>query len=108
MDDLPQSVPDTTPQEPRLLPSYHQAARQVRWADRTHTRARRRYNTLKPWKATRPPAASLPGDSIVSRSLTRLQAVLLGAAVLAGLVLATSGLFAVGSRQWFWSDAFHV
>src|SRR5438132_7340832 len=44
----------------------------------------------------------------VTRSLTRLQAVLLGAGVLAGLALATVGLFAVGSRQWLWSDSFHV
>src|SRR5213593_3398856 len=45
---------------------------------------------------------------IVSRSLSRLQLILLGAVVLTGLVLATVGLFAVGSRQWFWNDAFHV
>jgi len=34
--------------------------------------------------------------------------ILLGAVVLTGLVLATVGLFAVGSRQWFWNDAFYV
>jgi len=44
----------------------------------------------------------------VSRSLSRVQAVLLGAAVLTGLVLAVGGLFAVGSRQWFWDDALTV
>jgi phospholipid/cholesterol/gamma-HCH transport system substrate-binding protein len=44
----------------------------------------------------------------MSRSLSRLQAVLLGTAVVLGLGLLTSGLFAVGSRQWLWSDTFHV
>jgi phospholipid/cholesterol/gamma-HCH transport system substrate-binding protein len=41
----------------------------------------------------------------VSRSLTRLQALALGLVMLLGLVLAGSGLFAVGSRGWFGKDA---
>ncbi len=44
----------------------------------------------------------------MSRSLSVLQAVLLGAVVLLGAGLATGGLFAVGSRQWFGAGAFHV
>jgi phospholipid/cholesterol/gamma-HCH transport system substrate-binding protein len=44
----------------------------------------------------------------MSRTLSRFQAVILGAVVLAGLALAACGLFAVGSRQWLWSDTFHV
>src|SRR5437899_2083056 len=44
----------------------------------------------------------------MSRSLSFLRAMILGGAVLAGLALASAGLFAVGSRQWRWSDTFHV
>ncbi len=44
----------------------------------------------------------------MSRSLTRLQAVLLGVAFLFGLGLAGTGLYAVGNRQWLGSDTFHV
>jgi len=44
----------------------------------------------------------------MSRSLTRLQAILLGGVVLAGLLLTAVGVFAVGSRQWLWNDTFHV
>jgi phospholipid/cholesterol/gamma-HCH transport system substrate-binding protein len=44
----------------------------------------------------------------MSRSLSYLRALILGGAVLAGLALAAAGLFAVGSRQWRWSDTFHV
>jgi hypothetical protein len=44
----------------------------------------------------------------VSRSLSRLQAVLLGAVVLVGLALTGAGLFVVGSRGWFGHDALHV
>jgi phospholipid/cholesterol/gamma-HCH transport system substrate-binding protein len=44
----------------------------------------------------------------VSRSLSRIQAVLLGLVVLAALALAGAGLHAVGTRQWLWSDTFHV
>jgi phospholipid/cholesterol/gamma-HCH transport system substrate-binding protein len=44
----------------------------------------------------------------MSRSLSRLQATILGVVVLASLVLAAGGLFAVGNRQWLWKDTFHV
>ena len=44
----------------------------------------------------------------MSRSLSKLQAVFLGAVVVAGLALTGAGVFAVGSRQWLWSDTFHV
>jgi phospholipid/cholesterol/gamma-HCH transport system substrate-binding protein len=44
----------------------------------------------------------------VSRSLSRLQAVFLGAVVLLGAGLGVLGLFAVGSRGWFGNDALHV
>jgi phospholipid/cholesterol/gamma-HCH transport system substrate-binding protein len=44
----------------------------------------------------------------MSRSLSRWQAVLLGVVVLLGLGLTGGGLFAVGNRQWLWSDTFHV
>jgi phospholipid/cholesterol/gamma-HCH transport system substrate-binding protein len=44
----------------------------------------------------------------VSRSLSRLQALLLGAVVLAGLLLAGAGLYAIGSRGWFGKDALNV
>jgi phospholipid/cholesterol/gamma-HCH transport system substrate-binding protein len=44
----------------------------------------------------------------MSRSLTRLQAILLGVVFLSGLGLAGTGLYAVGNRQWLWSDTFHV
>jgi phospholipid/cholesterol/gamma-HCH transport system substrate-binding protein len=44
----------------------------------------------------------------VSRSLTRLQALLLGVVVLLGTALAVGGLFAVGSRGWYGRDALHV
>jgi phospholipid/cholesterol/gamma-HCH transport system substrate-binding protein len=44
----------------------------------------------------------------MSRSLTRFQAIVLGVVVLLGLGLAGTGVFAVGSRQWLWSDTFHV
>jgi len=44
----------------------------------------------------------------MSRSLSRLQAVVLGLIVLTGLLLAATGLFAVGSRHWLWNDTFHV
>jgi phospholipid/cholesterol/gamma-HCH transport system substrate-binding protein len=44
----------------------------------------------------------------VSRSLSRLQALLLGAVVLVGSGLAVGGVFAVGSRGWFGKDALHV
>lgn len=44
----------------------------------------------------------------MTRSLTRFQAILLGGAILLGLILGTLGLFAVGSRQWWWSKTFHL
>jgi phospholipid/cholesterol/gamma-HCH transport system substrate-binding protein len=44
----------------------------------------------------------------VSRSLSPLQALLLGAVVLAGLALGAAGLFAVGGNTWPWSHAFHL
>ncbi len=42
----------------------------------------------------------------MSRALTRLQAALLGAAVLAGLALGGWGLFRVGDRQQLWAETF--
>jgi outer membrane protein OmpA-like peptidoglycan-associated protein len=44
----------------------------------------------------------------MSRTLTRVQAIILGAAVLVGSVLGVGGLFAIGSRAWPWRDAFDV
>jgi outer membrane protein OmpA-like peptidoglycan-associated protein len=44
----------------------------------------------------------------VSRSLSRWQALVLGVVVLLGLALAVAGVFAVGSRGWYGSDALHV
>jgi phospholipid/cholesterol/gamma-HCH transport system substrate-binding protein len=44
----------------------------------------------------------------MSRQLTRVQAALLGLVVLAGLGLTGTGLFAIGKRQWLWSETFHV
>jgi phospholipid/cholesterol/gamma-HCH transport system substrate-binding protein len=44
----------------------------------------------------------------VSRSLTTLQAVVLGLVVLVGIGLGVLGLFAVGSRGWLGKDALHV
>jgi phospholipid/cholesterol/gamma-HCH transport system substrate-binding protein len=37
-----------------------------------------------------------------------VQAVLLGVSFVFGLGLAGTGLYAVGNRQWLWSDTFHV
>lgn len=48
------------------------------------------------------------GEIHVSRSLTRLQAILLGLVVLAGLGLAVGGLFTVGSTYWPWNNTFEV
>jgi outer membrane protein OmpA-like peptidoglycan-associated protein len=42
----------------------------------------------------------------VSRALTRLQAIILGATVLAGIGLGAWGLFQVGERQRLWNDSF--
>lgn len=44
----------------------------------------------------------------MSRSLSRVQAVLLGVVVLAGLGLGALGLFAIGSRQLLWADTLHL
>src|SRR5262245_47810967 len=44
----------------------------------------------------------------MSRSLSKLQALLLGLAVVLGVGLAAVGLITVASRQGFWSDHFHV
>ena len=44
----------------------------------------------------------------MSHSLSRLQAVTLGVVFLAGMLLAGTGLYAVGNRQWLWNDTFHV
>jgi len=44
----------------------------------------------------------------VSRSLSSLQALVLGVVVLTAAGLAVGGLFAVGSRGWFGKDALHV
>jgi phospholipid/cholesterol/gamma-HCH transport system substrate-binding protein len=44
----------------------------------------------------------------VSRSLTRLQAILLGLVVLTGLALGIGGLFAVGGKYWPWNDTFDL
>jgi phospholipid/cholesterol/gamma-HCH transport system substrate-binding protein len=44
----------------------------------------------------------------VSRSLSGLQAIILGSVVLAGLGLGIAGLFTVGSRHWPWNEPFTV
>jgi phospholipid/cholesterol/gamma-HCH transport system substrate-binding protein len=44
----------------------------------------------------------------LSRSLSRLQAFVLGFVVLAGIALAAGGLFVVGSRGWYGRDSLHV
>jgi phospholipid/cholesterol/gamma-HCH transport system substrate-binding protein len=44
----------------------------------------------------------------VSRSLSFLQAVVLGAVVLVGLALGTVGLLAIGGPYWPWNSTFHV
>ncbi len=44
----------------------------------------------------------------MSRSLSGLQALILGAVVLASVALGIAGLFSVGSRGWFGKDALHV
>lgn len=44
----------------------------------------------------------------MSRSLSRLQAVLLGLGVILGLGLGVFGLFSIGAQQWLWSKTFHL
>lgn len=50
----------------------------------------------------------LAEELLVSRSLSRLQALILGIIVLGGLGLAGFGLFVVGSRAWSSADDFHL
>jgi phospholipid/cholesterol/gamma-HCH transport system substrate-binding protein len=49
-----------------------------------------------------------PGDDNVSRSLSGLQALILGLVVVVATGLGVVGIFAVGSRGWFGKDALHV
>jgi len=44
----------------------------------------------------------------MSRSLSRAQAIVLGATVLAGVLLAALAVAAIGSHQWLWGDTFHL
>src|SRR6516165_890776 len=44
----------------------------------------------------------------MSRSLSLLQATILGGAVLTGLGVAVVALVSVGNRQWLWNDALHL
>lgn len=44
----------------------------------------------------------------MSRSLSPVQALILGAVVLAALALGVAGLFAVGGSYWPWNPTFHV
>jgi phospholipid/cholesterol/gamma-HCH transport system substrate-binding protein len=44
----------------------------------------------------------------VSNGLSRLRAILVGLVVLVGLALGTLGVFSVGARGWFGSNALHV
>src|SRR5260370_35549165 len=44
----------------------------------------------------------------LSRSLSTLQAIILGGVVLAGLGLGVAGLVAVGSRHWPWNEHFYA
>src|SRR5438874_11955989 len=50
----------------------------------------------------------LLGGPLVSRTLSSLQAILLGLLLLAGVGLIVATVFAVGSRKWFGSDALHL
>src|SRR5262249_16956894 len=68
----------------------------------------KRYNRIPVEPVLIWPAVALRGSSVMSRSLSRWQAILLGIVILLGLALTGTGLFAVGSRQWLWSDTFHV
>jgi phospholipid/cholesterol/gamma-HCH transport system substrate-binding protein len=53
-------------------------------------------------------ALFLAGGRSVSRTLSGLQALALGAIVLAALLLGVAGVFSVGSRGWYGKDALHV
>ncbi len=44
----------------------------------------------------------------MSRSLSSVQALVLGLVVVVAFVLAVAGLFAIGSRGWYGKDALHV
>ncbi|MGE3806529.1 MAG: MlaD family protein, partial [Gemmataceae bacterium] len=44
----------------------------------------------------------------MTRSLTRFQAALLGMTMLIAFGLLVVGVFVIGSRQWLWSDTFHL
>ena len=44
----------------------------------------------------------------MSRSLSAVQAILLGGVVLTGLALGIAGLFGVGSRYWPWNEPFTI
>jgi phospholipid/cholesterol/gamma-HCH transport system substrate-binding protein len=44
----------------------------------------------------------------VSRSLSTLQAILVGLVLLVGLGLIAATVYAVGSRKWFWNDSLQV
>lgn len=59
------------------------------------------------WFRHRPIEAFTNGVA-VSRTLSRLQALILGVVVLTGLAVGAIGLFAVGSREWLWTESFHL
>jgi outer membrane protein OmpA-like peptidoglycan-associated protein len=44
----------------------------------------------------------------VSRTLSALQAIFVGALLLVGLGLIAATIYAIGSRKWFWDDSFHL
>src|SRR5262249_4898542 len=62
----------------------------------------------RPDAGSPPSALPLAGDLVVSRSLSRWQAALLGLVVVAGLAGAVVALFAVSGRYSPWSDTFDI
>ena len=66
-----------------------------------------RYNKMVRGSRLRPKFAK-KGEAIVSRTLSRSQALVLGLLVLVGVGLAVGGLFAVGSRGWFGKAPLYV
>src|SRR5262249_23540610 len=60
-----------------------------------------------PARSRGPPGARAEGQTM-SRSLSRLQALVLGLVVFAGTALAGVGLFTIGSKDWYGKDALHV
>ena len=58
--------------------------------------------------AGKPGAKWYRGGARVNRTLSRLQALVLGLIVFLGVGLAVVGLFAVGSRGWFGKEPLHV